>query len=372
MQIVQVTTRKQKRQFIDFPHDLYEGDPNYVPAIYLDQQQVMNPKKNPFFKHSKADLFLAIREGKIVGRIAAIRNNNYNKFANEQVGYFGFFDVIDDFSVAEALVQKAIDWVKEEGLTAIYGPTNFTTNETAGVLVDGFDRPPVVWMTYNKPYYGEFLKRLGFGKRMDLYAYQLPTKEVSQKSLDLSARIEERLKRKGITIRQVNMKKFKEEIEEVRSIYMDAWADNWGFVPPTKEEFDDLALGLKMIIIPEVVYVAEHEGKKIGFFLCLPDINQIMIKQKRGRILPFGALKLLFRKKTANILRVLLLGVIPEYRKMGIEGVFYAKSIRYAKTHNIEFGEGSWVLENNEMMNAGMVNMGGHIYKTYRIYQKEV
>ncbi len=372
MEIIQVTTRKQKKQFIDFPHDLYEGDPNYVPAIYLDQKQVLNPKKNPFFLHSKADLFLAIRDRKIVGRIAAIRNNNYNEFAKENVGYFGFFDVINDFSVAEALLQKAIDWVKAENLEAIYGPTNFTTNETAGVLVDGFDRPPVVWMTYNKPYYGEFLERLGFGKRMDLYAYRLPTKEVSQKSLDLSARIEERLKRKGITIRTVNMKKFKEEVNDIRSIYMDAWGENWGFVPPTQEEFDELAVGIKMIINPEIVYVAEHEGKKIGFFLCLPDINQIMINQKRGRIIPFGALKLLFRRNRVSILRVLLLGVVPEYRKMGIEGIFYAKSIRYAQENNVEAGEGSWVLENNEMMNKGMVNMGGHIYKTYRIYERKV
>lgn len=372
MQIVQVTTRKQKKQFIDFPHDLYKDDPNYVPAMYLDQQQVMNPKKNPFFKHSKADLFLAIKEGKIVGRIAAIRNNNYNQFAKENVGYFGFFDVVEEYSVATALLQKAIDWVKAEKLDAIYGPTNFTTNETAGVLIDGFDSPPVVWMTYNKPYYADYLKRFGFGKRMDLFAYRVPTQTVSQRSLDISARIEERLKKKGIIIRNVRMKDFKKEVTAIREIYMGAWEDNWGFVPPTKEEFEDLAVGLKMIAEPKMVFVAEHDGKPVGFFLALPDINQIMIKQKRGRIIPFGIFKLLFGRKKVTILRILLLGVLSSHRKMGIEAVFYAKIIRYAQAHNIEFGEGSWILENNEMMNKGMQNLNGEVYKTYRIYEKQI
>jgi len=372
MQIIQVTTRKQKRQFIDFPHDLYKGDPNYVPAMYLDQKEVMNPKKNPFFLHSKADLFLAIRNKKIVGRIAAIRNNNYNKFAKENVGYFGFFDVVNDYTVAETLLQKAVDWVKAEKLEGIYGPTNFTTNETAGVLIDGFDSPPVVWMTYNKPYYAEFLNRFGFGKRMDLFAYKVPTQTVSQKSLDISARLEERLKKRGIIVRTVRMKDFKQEVNSIRAIYQGAWEQNWGFVPPTQEEFDSLAVGLKMIVNTDMVFIAEHEKKPVGFFLALPDINQIMIKQKRGRIIPFGIFRLLFGKNKTTILRILLLGVLPEYRKMGIEAIFYAKIIRFAQANNIAFGEGSWILEDNEMMNKGMQSLNGEIYKTYRIYEKKI
>ncbi len=372
MQIVQVTTSKQKRQFIDFPHDLYEGDPNYVPAMYLDQKEVMNPKKNPFFNHSKADLFLAIREGKIVGRIAAIRNNEYIKFANEQVGYFGFFDVIDDYSVAEALLDKAAAWVTAEGLQGLYGPTNFTTNETAGILIDGYDSPPVVWMTYNKPYYVDFLNRYGFHKRMDLFAYKVPTQTVSQRSLDVSARLEERLKKRGIIIRNVNKRKFKQEARTIREIYRKAWEQNWGFVPPTEEEFDHLAEGLKLIVDEEMVFIAEKDGEAIGFFLALPDINQIMIKQKRGRIIPFGIFRLLFGKKKVTILRIILLGVLPEYRRLGIEAIFYAKIIRYAQTHNIAFGEGSWVLEDNEMMNKGMQGLNAEVYKTYRIYEKSI
>jgi len=372
MQIVKVTTKKQKKQFIDFPHDLYKGDPNYVPEIYLGMQELMNPKKNPFFEHSNADLFLAFRNKKIVGRIAAIQNNNYNQFANSNVGYFGFFDVIEDYTVAEKLLQTAVDWVKAKGHTALYGPTNFSTNETAGILVEGFELPPVINMTYNKPYYVDFVNRFGFTKQMDLLAYKVPTSTVSEKSLRIAERLEERLKSRGITIRNVVLKNWKKEVPVIHKLYKEAWDKNWGFVPPTDAEFHHLADSLKMILVPEMVFLAEKDGKGIGFFLAVPNINEIMIKQKRGRILPFGALRLLFGKRKTKILRIILLGVTDEYRRLGIEAIFYAKIIRYAQQNGISFGEGSWILENNEMMNKGLQNLNGEPYKRYRIYQKEI
>ena len=372
MQIVKVTTKKLKKQFIDFPHDLYKGDPNYVPEIYLGMQELMNPKKNPFFEHSNANLFLAFRDKKIVGRIAAIQNNNYNKFANTNVGYFGFFDVINDYSVAEKLLQTVVDWVKEKGHDGLYGPTNFSTNETAGILIKGFDRPPVINMTYNKPYYVDFVERFGFAKQMDLFAYKIPTQTVSEKSLRITERLEERLKRRGIIIRNVVLKNWSKEVKVIHKMYKKAWDKNWGFVPPTDKEFDHLAESLKMILVPEMVFIAEKNGEGIGFFLAVPNINEIMIKQKRGRILPFGALRLLFGKRKTKILRIILLGVEDEYRRLGIEAIFYSKIIRYAQNNGIKFGEGSWILENNEMMNKGLQNLNGEVYKTYRIYQKEV
>ncbi|MEM6319555.1 MAG: hypothetical protein AAF960_17920 [Bacteroidota bacterium] len=372
MQILKVTTKKQKKQFIDFPHELYKNDPNYVPEIYLGMQELMNPKKNPFFQHSYADLFLAIRDGKIVGRIAAIQNNNYNQFAQSNVGYFGFFDVIEDYTVAEKLLQTAVDWVKSKGHEAIYGPTNFSTNETAGILVEGYHAPPVINMTYNKPYYVDFMNRFGFKKQMDLLAYRIPTQTVSEKSLLVAERLEERLKKRGITIRTVNLKNWDKEVPVIRELYKAAWDKNWGFVPPTDAEFNHLADSLKLILVPEMVFLAEKNGKGIGFFLGVPNINEIMIKQKRGRILPFGALRLLFGKRKTKILRIILLGVKDEYRRLGIEAIFYAKIIRYAQNNGIEFGEGSWILENNEMMNKGLQNLNGEVYKRYRIYQREI
>jgi len=207
---------------------------------------------------------------------------------------------------------------------------------------------------------------------MDLLAYRIPTQTVSEKSLLIAERLEERLKTRGITIRTVVLKNWKNEVPVIRELYKAAWDKNWGFVPPTDAEFDHLADSLKMILVPEMVFLAEKDGKGIGFFLGVPNINEIMIKQKRGRILPFGAIRLLMNKRKTKILRIILLGVKDEYRRLGIEAIFYAKIIRYAQNNGIEFGEGSWILENNEMMNKGLENLNGEPYKRYRIYQKEI
>lgn len=369
MTISEVRDKKDKKQFIDFPHDLYQGDPNYVPELYVAQAEVMNEKKNPFFQHSKATLFLARKNGKVVGRIAAIRNNNYNDYIKANVGFFGFFDVINDYEVAKSLLDTASSWVKKENLDAILGPTNFSTNDTAGLLVNGFDSPPVINMTYNKPYYVDFLERYGFGKKMDLFAYNITDDAVSERSIQVAQKLEERLNKRGITFRNVNLKKFNEEIAGILPVYEEAWDKNWGFVPPTKEEFKHLAEGLKLVVDPKFGIVAEHEGETIGFILGIPDINEILLKIKRGRLLPFGIFKLLLGKSKVKKIRIILLGVMNDYRRMGIEGIFYAKVISRCKANGISSAEASWVLENNEMMNKGLEKINGEIYKTYRIYE---
>jgi GNAT superfamily N-acetyltransferase len=367
-----VEGKKQVRQFIDFPHSLYKDDANYVPEIYLSQKDLLNTRKNPFFKHSEAQLFLAWQDGSIVGRIAGIANNNYNDYHKSNVGFFGFFDVVEDFHVANLLLDKAANWCKEKGFDAVLGPTNFTTNDTSGILVDGFDSPPVVMMTYNKPYYADFVEKYGFQNEMNLYAYWLPSFEVSSKSIAIASRVEQRLNSKGITIRKVNMKNFDKEVLDIRKVYNEAWERNWGFVPSTIDEFNHTAEGLKLLLNPELCYIAEHDGKVIGFGLALPDINEIMIKVKRGRLFPFGIFRLLWGKSRVKKVRVITLGVIPAYRKMGIAAIFYAKFIQMSRDKNLAGGEASWVLENNEMMRTGMENMGGKIYKTYRIYSKSI
>jgi len=369
MKIVEVNNEKLKKKFIDFPHDLYAGDPNYVPEIFIGQKELMSPKKNPFFKHSKVQLYLAMKGQKILGRIAAIRNNNYNEYIGANVGFFGFFDVIEDYEVAKTLLDTAANWIKAEKLEAILGPTNFTTNDTAGLLVDGFHEPPTVMMPYNKPYYATFLDRYGFQKKTDLLAYVVTEEKVSLKSVKLAGMLEERLKRKGIYIRSANIKKFKFEAQKIKEVYNEAWEKNWGFVPATDEEFAHLAEGLKMIIDPDFALVAEKDGKMIGFALAVPDINQIMRTVKKGRLLPFGIFKLLFNKKSIKKIRIITLGVVNEYRRMGIEGVFYGKIISNGLKKGINTAEASWVLEDNEMMNKGVQNINMEAYKRYRIYE---
>jgi hypothetical protein len=206
--IEKVNSSKQMKEFIDFPHSLYQGDTNYVPELFLAQKDLLNPKKHPFFEHSKADLFLAYKNNKLVGRIAAIRNNNHIQFTQKQEGFFGFFETIENYEVAEKLFDTAKDWVKNEGLKNIVGPANFSTNETCGWLINAYDQPAVISMTYNKPYYLPYAEKYGFTKKIDLIAYYLTTQTISEKVLKVSDAFETRLKSKGITIRKVNMKKF--------------------------------------------------------------------------------------------------------------------------------------------------------------------
>jgi GNAT superfamily N-acetyltransferase len=359
IELQKVFDKKTKKLFIDFPHDLYAGDANYVPELYMAMNEHLDEKKNPFYKTAKIELYLAYRDGKIVGRIATILNNNYNQFHNVNIGFFGFFDSINDQEVANALFDKAMAFGKSNGVTDVHGPTNFNTNDTAGLLVEGFDSPPMVQMTYNFPYYQTLIENYGFKKDMDLFAYWIPTDTVSEKSLKLSERLQERLQTKGITFRNINMKNFKVEVENVRELYKSAWEKNWGF-------------GLKLVVDDRYAFVAEDKGKMVAFAIALPDINEIVKGFKKGRLFPFNIVKLLWGKKKVSKVRVALLGVIEEYRKIGIEAVLYANFISAAKKNNLKGGEASWILENNQMMRQGAENLNGQKYKTYRIYAKKI
>jgi GNAT superfamily N-acetyltransferase len=366
-----VTTKKQLAAFIDFPHQLYADDPNYVPELFIAQRDLLTPGKHPFHEHSALQCFLAIDEnGKVKGRIAAILNNNHNTFNHTTDGFFGFFDCVKDETVAEALFAEAEKWLKEKGLTTMIGPVNMSTNETVGLLIDGFDKPPVAMMTYNKPYYVDLVNKYGFLKKVDLFAYDIRTNTVSDRAVKLQDALLKRLEQKGITIRPINVKDFKNEVSKVREIYNAAWDKNLGFVPMTEKEFNYMAKDMKMILDPDFCLVAEHNGKMIGFALAIPDVNQIQIKINKGRLLPTGIFKLLFGLKKINYVRIITLGVIEEYRKLGIEACFYASIIKNAARKKIQGGEASWILENNELMNKAMENINGKVYKTYRIYEK--
>lgn len=366
-----VTTKKQLAAFIDFPHNLYADDPNYVPELFIAQRDILTPGKHPFHEHSSLQCFLTTDENKKVkGRIAAILNNNHNTFNNTNDGFFGFFDCVDDVAIAKSLFDEAEKWLRAKGVSTMIGPANPSTNETVGVLVDGFNKPPVAMMTYNRPYYINLYEQNGFYKLVDLFAYDIRTDTVSDRAVKLQDTLMKRLEQKGITIRKINVKDFKNEVRKVREIYNSAWDKNLGFVPATENEFNYLAKDLKMILDPDFCLVAEHEGKMVGFALAVPDVNQIQIKIKKGRLFPTGIFKLLLGLKKVDYVRIITLGVIEEYRKMGIEACFYAQIIKKAGEKKIKGGEGSWILETNEMMNKAMQNINGKVYKTYRIYQK--
>ena len=357
------------KAYIDFPHSLYKNDPNYVPELFIAQKELFNRKKNPFFEHSEVASFLAMSNGEVKGRISAILNNNYNRYHDCNVGFFGVFDVIEDYEVFKALIDTAVDWCKEKGLDSVLGPANFSTNDTAGLLIEGFHEPPKIMMTYNKTYYQGFLEKYGFVKDMDLLAYILYTKKASEKSIRLAQSLEERLARQNIIFRPITKKSLGEDVESIREIYNDAWAKNWGFVPMTDGELKHLADELKLIMSPEWCYIAEKDGVPVGFSVSLHNVNEITKSFNKGRILPFNIFKLLRRKNKTEFVRIIALGVKDAYRKKGIEAIFFAKNILQARKENVTAGEVSWVLENNEEMNASALKLNSELYKRYRIFR---
>jgi GNAT superfamily N-acetyltransferase len=371
IQIELVESSKALKQFIDFPHDLYAGDPNYVPELFMAQEALLNRKKSPFFQHSAAAYFLArSAEGEILGRIAAINNRNYNAFTGENAGFFGFFDVINDYSVAKTLLDTAVDWLRQQGLDRVLGPTNLSTNETCGLLIEHFDEPPFVLTTYNFPYYAELLEQYGFVKNTDLLSYEFFPENLTSKLKDLSQQLENRLAQRGITIRTIDMKHFEEEVNRFLPIYNASWDQNLGFVPMTEAEVRQMGKDLKMALDPDLVYFAEKDGKTIGIALTVPNLNEVFIKIPRGRLFPTGLFKFLFGKKAIKTLRVVALGILPEYRRSGLDVCFYVRTYEAAQRKGIQRAEASWILENNDLMNRALLQIQGKVYRKHRIYEK--
>ena len=372
--ILPVTTKKDLARFIDFPHDLYEGDKNYVPELFIAQRDMLTKGKHPSLKHIDLQLFIAEDSvgtsgtKMIVGRIAAIHNKNHISFTQDNSGFFGFFDVIKNYDIARLLLDTASTWIQDKGLKGVLGPVNFSTNDPCGLLINGFDQPPQVMMTYNKPYYQAFIEQYGFKKRMDLFSYWFNSDTIPERVMTLAKNIEQRLGRNGITIRTVNLKKFKEEVKGIKRIYNEAWDKNWGFVPFTDEEFDYVAKDMKLILDKDFVLIAEKNREIIGFCLALPNINEVQKDVTRGRLLPTGIFKLLANKSKIKSLRVITLGVLDPYRMLGIEACFYTRITEYVRKKGLIGGEASWILENNEMMNRELQNIGSRIYKTHRLY----
>lgn len=368
LRVQKVDSKKELHAFIDFPHDLYQGDQNYVPELFMAQKDLFNVNKHPFHKHGEVTCFLAYDQNKIVGRIAAIKNPVYNNYHQSNIGFFGFYDYINSKEVAELLLTTASAHLASENYNSLMGPVNFSTNETAGTLIDGYDSPPQIMMTYNKPYYDEIQTAIGLTKEMDLYAYYIPTDSVSDKSIRLSKLVEDRLSRSDIKIRHLDVKNIKSEIPGIFEIYNSAWENNWGFVPMSLEEVEHLAADLKMIADPAFSYIAEYKGKAVGFSVSLPNINEITKTFKKGRLLPFNIFKLLLNKKKVKTVRIITTGVIKEYRNKGIEAIFFAKNILEARKRKLIGGEASWILETNHEMVTAAEKLNGQRYKTYRIY----
>lgn len=373
MKLLAVENAALLKKFIRFPHTLYKGHMYYAPEFNIAVAEKLNPKKNPYFKHSEAQLFLVEDENhQIVGRIAVTINNNYNKHHDTRAAWFGFFDCFDDQNVCQLLFDAVSNYCIGKDVDTLMGPANFTTNDTAALLVEGFDAPPVIQMTYNYPYYEALLLKQGFRIEMNLGAYYIPTSSVNDRSISLERKLSDRLAKNNITVRQIRKANWSEEVAKVSAIYQSAWQKNWGFVPPTKEEFDFLAGELRLVIDERFAFIAEQDGQAVGFLLAIPDINEFMVKSKNGKLDPGIIFNILFRKNRIKNLRVILLGVLEPYRKLGIEAVFFSRIIQQARKFGITGGEASWVLESNKEMSASAEKLNGRLYKNYRIYSKKL
>ena len=353
-------------KFIKLQWKIYKGDKYWVPPLLMDRKKILSKEKNPFFKHAEAEYFLAEKDGSLVGRIAAIKNDLHNSTHNDKVGFFGFFECIDDQEVANALFDAAKQWLKSKGLDVMRGPANPSINDEIGMLLEGFEDEARILMTYNPKYYLKLCDNYGFVKVKDLYAYKLENKKVvGSEKIKRVAEIAQ--KNTGLKITQLDMKNFKAEVEKVKYIYNKAWAPNWGFVPMTAEELDALAKDLKPIVEPSLVIFGEIEGKLVGFALVMLDYNYVF-KQMNGKLFPFGFLKLSTQKKKIKWCRIITLGLIPEFQKRGLDSVFYWEIVNRAHNLGIDLGEASWILESNDMMNRGAAAMNGELYKKYRMY----
>lgn len=370
IQIKSVVSKKDLAAFIDFPHKLYKDDPLYVPELFVAQQELLT--KHPFLEHSFIQCYMAYRNDFLVGRVAAIFNTRHNEYNKAADGFFGFFDCVNDQDVADALFDAVSTWLKLKLVDRIIGPTNFSFNETAGLLIDGFNDSPVVMMPYNAPYYKALIEHIGFTKKLDLIAFRFGADGYDDKSVRLLDQIQDRLKRNNIVLRKIQVNNFKQEAINIREVYNKAWDKNTGFVPMTDHEFDHVAKELKMILDPDFCHLAEQDGKIVGFALAVPDFNQVLIKVKNGRLLPTGLIKILINRKKVTGIRILLLGVIEGYRKMGIEACLYGNIIKEYRRKKLKYAEASWTLEHNHLINNAILAIKGEPYKKYRIFEKKV
>jgi GNAT superfamily N-acetyltransferase len=370
MSIVEVSPVNSKSDllsFIKLPWKIYEENPYWVPPLIMDRKKLLNKKINPFFKHGDAEYFLAYKDSQPVGRIAAIQNDLHNKYHNDKVGFFGFFDSINDQEVANQLFDAAKNWLKKKGFDTMRGPANPSSNDEYGMLISGFDDPPRLLMNYNHEYYISLCEKYGLTKAKDLLAYKLTAEKVFQSEklkrvADLAA------KRSGIKIYSLNIKDFKKDLDKVKYIYNKAWALNWGFVPLTDEEIDHMAKDLKPLVEPSLVLFGEINNQLVGFALTMPDYNQIF-KEMNGRLFPFNFLKLWTKKKNITWSRIITLGLVPEFQRKGLDAVFYWEIVNRAKNIGITLGEASWILEDNDMMNRGAEALNAEVYKKYRIWE---
>jgi GNAT superfamily N-acetyltransferase len=370
-----VSSRGDLRRFVDLPWQLFDRrrHPQWVPPLRATVYDALDRKKHPFYDQADRELFVARQGDRVVGRIAAIENRAHNAFHGDRVGFWGFFECIDDQDVADALFDAAAGWLAARGLEVLRGPMNPSTNYECGLLTDGFEHRASFMTSWNPPYYATLCDRAGMDKAKDLVGYFIPMGDRGWNMPESFERLAERsLRRSGVSFRDLDLRRFEQELEVVWDVYNSAWERNWGFVPMSKKEFVHMARDMKPLIEPRYAFAADVDGRTVGFMLAVPDYSSVLQRIGNGRLFPTGALRLLFGKRSIRDWRVMALGLRPEYRARGILPLFAWEAYRRGRERGEQGAEASWILEDNERMNRPMAAMGTRIYRRWRVYDRQI
>jgi predicted GNAT family acetyltransferase len=375
MEITEVKTRKDRNKFMQVPFSLYKNDPVWVPPLLSEQRTILNPYKNPFFKHSISKAWVISKNNQPIGRIFGFIDTLKNSLEGASEGFFGFFECIDEQEVVDRLFGICRDWLAQNGIKQMVGPMNLSIGNECGVQLDGFEYPPVVQMNYNPKYYRDLFEKAGFSKVHDLYAYYLVADD-AKNNQQLMEKLEKigrhALENQGIKFRSINLKDFNQELEQVRKLFNESMNKNWGFVPASFEEIEFMGKSLRQIADTDLIFFAETEGKIVGCSVSVPDINQALIHVRNGKLFPTGIFKLLYYSRKIDRIRLFFMGVLEEYRNKGLDAVFYYQTVLKVKERGYKTGECSWVSEDNKNLIKILERFGATRYKTYRMYQKSI
>jgi GNAT superfamily N-acetyltransferase len=371
VQVRAVSGRRDLTRFIDLPFRLHANSPQWVPPLRLERRLFLSRRLNAFFSHGEAEYLLAWREGRPAGRISAHVDHAYNDFHAQRWGWFGFLEFEDDAEVARALLEAAAAWLRSRGCERMVGPADFTMNDESGVVVEGFELPPMVRQPWQPPYYQRRIEEAGLSKAMDLLMWNLEVEDRAS-VLPVIVELAEKLEREhGIRVRPMRRLHLRRDLDAFAEIYNQAWSSNWGFVPYSKKDLDAYAQELQLVFDKHWCWIAERTdtGEVVGMAMSFPDINQALARM-RGRLLPLGWWHYLRRGKIMDRVRVGFLGVKPAYQHTGVAAKLYIEHFNAAAVRRQSGGEMGWILETNTAMNRGMEAMGGRIVKRYRVYER--
>lgn len=374
IEIKTVESKADWKAFIFFPWEIYKNDPVWVAPLKDSYKKVFQKEKNPFFLHGDMQTFIALQNGKVVGRIAAIINHLHNETWKDRVGFFGFFECIDKQEVANALLDAAKAWLKERGFSHMRGPASPSSNEDYGVMIDGFDQQHVILSTYNARWYYDLYVGYGLKPIKKLYAFKFDGHKILDKNKERIDRIEAALKhRLNFELVDLDMKRFDEGVKTFRGLFNKAWTtvNNHGWVPLTDAEFDNITTELKQITDPRLVMLAKVDGEVVGGCICLPDYNEVF-RSWKGNLFPFNWIDMFTKAKKIKCVRIVILGVLPEYQRKGLDALMYLQITKRGLERGATWAEASYIVEDNEPMKRPLLNIGGEIYKTYQVMETPI